>query len=235
MQPFWPVAGFFLLQLVLTFVSAFLNCCSKVKGKHSSTASDELGTSTIVKQLEQETRRRRSRIFCWLVYDVVAVGIICAVVILAVVSQPLYGSSEGSNSTFVVSSSNPLFTPEQHIPRDLAEVLYWCRVLYGWLCAPWMLLLLPGMFPLLTHTKATGYNRMGKTVPMASAMVRLKNYQHLQEAGSGGGGGSANPMVAETKTGGSGGGSGGGGSGGGSGGGDGQHKKKKSSNNPFAK
>ena len=92
---------------------------------------------------------RRSRIFCWLVYDLVAVGIVTAVVILAVATESSYGSTGGNTTSFV--SSNPLYTPEQHIPRDLAEVLYWCRVLYGWLCFPWILLLLPGMFPLLVR------------------------------------------------------------------------------------
>jgi hypothetical protein len=185
MQPFWPVAAFFVLQLALTFISALLNCCSKVKGKHASKKSDDLGKTTIVQQLERETRRRRSRIFCWLVYDIVAVTIVAALVVFAVVSESSYGSS-GGNSTYI-SSTNPIYTPEQHIPRDLAEVLYWCRVLYGWLCFPWMLLLLPGMFPLLTHTKPTGYSRIGKTLPIASAMVRLKNYQYRQELRKNGG------------------------------------------------
>ena len=82
-------------------------------------------------------------------YDLVAVGIVTALVILAVATESSYGSTGGNTTSFV--SSNPLYTPEQHIPRDLAEVLYWCRVLYGWLCFPWVLLLLPGMFPLLVR------------------------------------------------------------------------------------
>ena len=177
MQPFWPVAGFFVLQLVLTFVSTMLNCCSLVKGKHAKQKSDKLGRSALVLELETETRRRRSRIFCWIVYDIVAVAIVCAIVVLAIATEATYGSGGVNN----ITSTNILHTPEQHIPRDLAEVLYWCRVLYGWLCFPWLLLLLPGMFPLLTHTKATGYTRDGRTVPIASALVRLQNFQWRRE------------------------------------------------------
>ena len=116
-------------------------------------------------------------------------------------------SKYGSNQLQNITSTNVLFTPEQHIPRDLAEVLYWCRVLYGWFCFPWILLLLPGMFPLRTHTKETGYTRNGKTVPMASSLIRLLNFQHqqdlrdqkydgsYQDGGSGGGGGSGTEML----------------------------------------
>jgi hypothetical protein len=189
LQPFWPVAGFFLLQLGLTFISAILNCCSSVKGEKAKATSKQLGTSTIVKDLERETKRRRSRIFCWLVYDLVVVAIMVGIVILAIVAAPEYGSSSSSTtnssstkaSPVPVSNNNPLFTPDQHSPRDLAEVLYWCRVLYGWLCFPWIILLFPGMFPLLTHTKQTGYSRGGRTVPMASSLVRLQNYTYRQE------------------------------------------------------
>ena len=190
LQPFWPVAGFFLLQLALTFISAIFNCCSVVKGEKAKKTSKQLGTSALVKDLERQTYRRRSRIFCWLVYDLVAVAIIIGIVILAIVAAPEYGSLKStlnsSSTTAVappppVSNNNPLFTPEQHIPRDLAEVLYWCRVLYGFLCAPWIILLFPGMFPLLTHTKQTGYSRGGRTVPIASSQIRLQNYLYRQE------------------------------------------------------
>ena len=170
------MAGCFLLQILLTYISAILNCCSAVKGKKGKRNS-KLGKSNLVKDLEKETKRRRSRIFCWLVYDLIAIAVVCGIVILSIVNESKYGSNQLQN----ITSTNVLFTPEQHIPRDLAEVLYWCRVLYGWFCFPWILLLLPGMFPLLTHTKETGYTRYGKTVPMASSLIRLLNFQHQQD------------------------------------------------------
>jgi hypothetical protein len=197
LQPFWPTAAVFLLQIVLTWVSAFLNCCSKVKGRRHALPGTQATTSKLVQDLEKQTNRRRSRIFCWLVWDLVACAVVGGAAIGAAVSMGGDGAAGtgGSGSNATVAGTTVTVTAGAIVEpaRDLKEVLYWLRILYGWLCLPWVVLSLPGMFPLLLHAKRTGYNKRGQTCPIATAAERQTNWQvnrlHEEEGRRGGGGG----------------------------------------------
>ena len=154
-------------------------------------------TSKLVQDLEKQTNRRRSRIFCWLVWDLVACAVVGGAAIGAAVSMGGDGAAGtgGSGSNATVAGTTVTVTAGAIVEpaRDLKEVLYWLRILYGWLCLPWVVLSLPGMFPLLLHAKRTGYNKRGQTCPIATAAERQTNWQvnrlHEEEGRRGGGGG----------------------------------------------
>ncbi len=189
LQPFWPVVFVFWLQITLTWVSALLNCCSTVKGRRVALPG-RLDTSKLIQDLEKQTNRRRSRIFCWLMWDLVACAIVIGAAIGVSVSMEEDGaspSSGGVNATVTTSPEMPASAIVGEPSRDLKEVLYWIRVLYGFLCLPWVVLCFPGMFPLLLHAKPTGYNRRGQTCPTATASERLANWQRnrIHDDGSG--------------------------------------------------
>merc|ERR1712137_772993 len=48
---------------------------------------------------------------------------------------------------------------------DFRVAIYWTRIFYSILSAPFFLFYLPVLNGILTHTTATGYNRQGVCVP----------------------------------------------------------------------
>lgn len=61
-------------------------------------------------------------------------------------------------------------------------VLYWCRVLYGLLSAPFLVFLAPVVPRLLTHARPTAYNLAGDTVPFVAAVSRQADAEARQAA-----------------------------------------------------
>ena len=62
------------------------------------------------------------------------------------------------------------------IPSMMQFTVWWSRILYGWLCLPWMFL--QGfLYPLVLHTKKTAYNTRGQCVPVATGKEREKAWK----------------------------------------------------------
>merc|ERR550525_545102 len=70
-------------------------------------------------------------------------------------------ATNGLNATEV----KELTGQEVPVHRSLRVSLYFARIVYGLLCAPFTIFLVPGVSNLLLHVNPTGYNRQGYCVP----------------------------------------------------------------------
>jgi len=60
------------------------------------------------------------------------------------------------------------------VPAMLQLTIWWTRVVYGWLCLPWMAL--QGfLYPLLMHIPKTAYNMQGRVCPLATSTERKRS------------------------------------------------------------
>jgi len=169
--PFWPTAFIFSAQIILTWGSAAFLPCSKRLGDRGNEARSlaraeklkqkflKQGKNNEAAEIEKRQKRQNApRLKYWLIYD----SICCIIIIILCV--------------WAAQESIPTVNLNEKIPSLLHQTLWWCRVLYGWLCAPWMLL--QGfLYPLVLHTKSTAYNAKGQVTPLANGAEREKAWK----------------------------------------------------------
>jgi hypothetical protein len=163
--PFWPTALIFVLQIVLTWASAAFLPCSKRLGDRGNQArakerqakkilklrkAGQNDEADVMERKQHKTASKIVRIKYWLVYDS------CCCLLIAVLC------------VMAAMGSGAMDAGPTNIPSLLHITMWWCRILYGLLCVPWMFL--QGfLYPLILHTKSTAYNARGQVVPLANA------------------------------------------------------------------
>ena len=151
--PFWPTAIQFALQVVLTWINVSLIPCSEQRGNRRGIADNNNDRDAI------ETGRGNSdkfgRLKFWIIYDTVCNLVLVGIMVWAVIGTEAVEAGPAD------------------IPEMMQFTVWWSRILYGWLCLPWMFL--QGfLYPLVLHTKATAYNSRGTCVPIATGKEREK-------------------------------------------------------------
>ena len=169
--PFWPTAIIFSTQIVLTWASAALIPCSQRLGERNADWQEKAEEKRQKKRLlmieegkpeEAEAaylldKKSSRRLKYWLIYDALCCIVILILCILAALD------------------SNALERGPGDIPSLLHMTMWWCRVLYGWLCLPWMIL--QGfLYPMVLHTRSTAYNARGMVVPLANSAEKTRAY-----------------------------------------------------------
>lgn len=172
--------AFLVIQASLVYIAAALVPCSKDKGRRVKR------TTMTNETTEKGDVRGQRRIMVWLMYDFITVVLCGTLFVMAWLASPSGPSDDLQekylneialtvNGTLSSPAAAAFTLAEKEFLRgstghDLFRArLFWIRVLYGLLCAPWWVLKMPLMFPIILHAHPTAYNRLGQTVPFANA------------------------------------------------------------------
>ena len=101
----------------------------------------------------------------WLFYDTV-----CNVALVAIM-------------VWAVIDTKAVEAGPESIPSMMQFAVWWCRILYGWMCLPWMFL--QGfLYPLILHIKPTAYNAVGHCVPTANSKEKARARERKKNKGN---------------------------------------------------
>ena len=153
--PFWPTAVQFALQVLLTWINVALIPCSEQRGNRRGIANDD---GAVAVDRGRDDGDKFGRLKFWIMYDTVCNLALVGIMVWAVIGTGAVDAGPAD------------------IPEMMQFTVWWSRILYGWLCLPWMFL--QGfLYPLVLHTKATAYNTRGQCVPIATGKERNKAWK----------------------------------------------------------
>lgn len=127
-----------------------------------STVLTAMATETVESAFFEEQldgAPQRNRLFYLLMYDTI-VFLLCA----GLVAWAAFGNLLDSTANVTNFPADDSFVSNNRNWKFQA-ILYWTKCAYGLLSFPFLILVVPGISALFTHSKKTGYNVYGNTVP----------------------------------------------------------------------